>query len=140
MNDSTMYDFTNCPFLEELSKKDPGRNMVFTAIETLKTSKDIKLFFDEYVQFLKDNGSEPKIREDARRVAESNIGYILGYYGGDEHALWYGVLQTVSHPIFGHDFGRGYTPTVEEALEAGKKACRTAKKVTKSRSPRKPRK
>lgn len=49
--------------------------------------------------------------------ADVNIGYLTGYYGHTEAARLRDWFQ-VEHPIFGKT-----TPTVEQALEAGKRAA-----------------
>jgi len=65
-----------------------------------------------------------------RLLAGQNLGYVLGYYGRETREQWYGCLSAedtpVVHPIFGPNFGRGYEPTAQEALEAGRRWARDA--------------
>ncbi len=82
--------------LEALEAKKPGRDVLFTAIDDLTAAEDIKQFYGEY---------SAAYGED---LANSNIGYALGYYGSD-------ALPDVSHPVF----GRSLHTTAEEAFEAG---------------------
>jgi len=53
--------------------------------------------------------------------ADANIGYLSGYYGAEKMRRiqqWFGC----AHPIFGRA-----VPTMEEALEAGKKMAKKAR-------------
>jgi len=102
---------------EKMKEKDSARNPVFTAIDTLTDTDDIRKFAQEYEDWMVEHG-EASIKGREREVARSNIGYILGYYSDGTAALWYKILPEVSHPIFGSGFGRGKVVTLEEALEA----------------------
>jgi len=51
--------------------------------------------------------------------APDNIGYMLGYLGAEERERVARLFTQCSHPVFGHNFGRGATPTAEAAFEAG---------------------
>ena len=51
--------------------------------------------------------------------AASNIGYMLGYLDKVERERLYRLFEECSHPVFGHNFGRGSGPTAEGAFEAG---------------------
>jgi len=51
--------------------------------------------------------------------ATSNIGYMLGYLDKAERERLYQLFGECSHPVFGHNFGRGAEPTTEGALSAG---------------------
>ncbi|MFA5103528.1 MAG: hypothetical protein WC525_10315 [Candidatus Thermoplasmatota archaeon] len=122
--------------LEDMIQINPERNVVFTAIETLKRPEDIRRFMKEYEDWMLENGDvSTKGREV--EVARQNVGYILGYFSPEAYKLWYGVLQEVSHPVFGHGFGRGKDPTNEEAFKMGetmgknlaKKRGKTARKT-----------
>lgn len=79
--------------VKKMLEKRPEKNPVFTAIETLKDSEEIKQFHKEYREYMENEGYDNK-------VADSNIGYILGYYDEDTKILWYNLLD-VKHPIFG---------------------------------------
>ena len=83
--------------MKELVKKmhdiNPERNLAFTAIEELTDPEEIQQFHEEYREYMTEEGYSDK-------VADSNIGYILGYYGDDTQILWYGLLG-ITHPIFG---------------------------------------
>ncbi len=73
------------------------------AIDDLTAAEDIKQFYREY---------SAAYGED---LANSNIGYALGYYGSDVMRRWFDALPDVSHPVF----GRSLHTTAEEAFEAG---------------------
>jgi hypothetical protein len=104
---------------EQMEKKDPKRNPVFTAIDTLKDPEDIKTFVMEYEEYLIQNTND-SIRGRERETARSNVGYILGYYSKETRAFWYQNLPDVNHPVFGSGFGRGKDVTTQEAYNAGK--------------------
>lgn len=91
----------------EMDKKEEGRNLVFTAIDTYDTPLQIQQFYKHYVVFMKSKGLE-------ERVANSNVGYVLGYYPDKTLALWYKALPSVSHPVFGPGFGREKKVTTEK--------------------------
>ena len=94
------------PVLEKLLKLAPKRNPVFTAIEELKKEKEIKQFYQEYICYLKEEGDK-EVRENAERVANSNIGYVLGYYSSKTFYKWNKILESISHPVFGKDYPGG---------------------------------
>ena len=60
-----------------------------------------------------------KTQEEAEAIERSNLGYYAGYYS-DETRSRVERLFRCSHPLFGAIAERG-APTVEEALEAGKR-------------------
>ena len=80
--------------VKKMLEINPERNLVFTAIETLEDSEEIKQFHKEYREYMENEGYDNK-------VADSNIGYILGYYDKDTWRLWYPLLD-IKHPIFGN--------------------------------------
>ena len=80
--------------VEDMIKKRPDKNVVNTAIETLTTPEEVRRFHGEYRTYMEAEGYTAKI-------ADRNIGYILGYYGEKEWDLWYGTLEEVTHPVFG---------------------------------------
>jgi len=106
--------------LERLEKASPGRNFVFTAIETLKTPTEIKQFYQEYVDYLRQHGASEDIRANPEAVANDNIGYVLGYYNKETADKWFKVLPNVKHPIFGRDI---FSISSEDALIAGQIAA-----------------
>ena len=95
--------------------KDRIEEVYKDRIEAGLSCEEIRRRFELMVA---DNGGE-------RLMAGQNLGYILGYYDRETREQWYGSLSAedtpVVHPIFGPNFGRGYEPTAEEALEAGKR-------------------
>jgi hypothetical protein len=95
--------------LKELEAREPDRHVAFTAIDQLKDAVDIQQFYQEYCEL---EGTE---------IANSNIGYILGYYGRDTMKRWFEALPDVSHPFF----GRRLDVSAEEAFEAGKEFAKT---------------
>lgn len=90
---------------DEMEKINPERNPVFTAIDRLKKPNDIRQFLKDYEAYLIANTNE-SISGREGEVARSNIGYVLGYYDEPVRKKWYSILDDVSHPIFGHSFGR----------------------------------
>lgn len=87
--------------MERLFKSKPNRNAVFTAIEELEKEEEIKQFYQEYIEYLKEEGDTKEVRENAEGVANRNIGYILGYYDQKTSDKWNTILEKVYHPIFG---------------------------------------
>jgi hypothetical protein len=78
---------------------------LMNAIQAVKTKDDADEFVAEY----------SKVNEHAT----ANIGYMLGYLGEVERERVARLFTECSHPIFGHNFGRGAAPTAEAAFEAG---------------------
>ena len=95
--------------IERLQEKAPKRNLVFTAIEELNHPDQIRQFYQEYIFWLWDNTKDKSIKQNPEQVANSNIGYILGYYDKEITERWMRVLPKVSHPVFGREilFGNG---------------------------------
>lgn len=79
--------------VDDMLKKRPGKNPVFTAIETLTEPEDVLRFQSEYRTYMESVGFSAEI-------ADRNTGYIIAYYGERERELWYGTLG-IDHPIFG---------------------------------------
>lgn len=102
--------------LETLQKTSPDRNVVFTAVEKLETPEEIRRFRDEYINFLQKEGGSEDVRFNAKETANSNIGYILGYYGEKIIKRWFSALDDVSHPIFGRNI---LSVSAEEAFQKG---------------------
>ena len=82
--------------IKTLQATDPKRHVAFIAIEQLKKREEIQEFYKEYIQLLKD--SEVK---DPEKIAQQNIGYIVGYYDKETADKWMKTLPNVSHPVFG---------------------------------------
>ncbi len=97
--------------LGKLKETDPKRNVLFTAIETLKEELEIELFYEEYVKYLRRHGNE-----NPEMVAKSNIGYALGYYDQKTADRWFKALPGISHPIFGKNI---FSVAPEKAFETG---------------------
>jgi len=102
--------------LERLEKAKPGRHPVFTAVETLRGPTKMKQFYQEYVGYLRQHGDSESVRADPEAVANSNIGYIVGYYDKETADRWFEALPDVSHPIFGRDI---FSVSPEDAFKAG---------------------
>lgn len=80
--------------IEVLRSKNPQRDVLFTAFDTLKTEQDIQIFFPQYVQSLRNSA-------DPQAVALENIGWLFGYYNDTTIALWRRALpQLILHPLF----------------------------------------
>lgn len=89
--------------VEKLQKERPNRNVLFTAIEKLTKPKDIKQFYGEYIEYLRTEGGDEETRNNPEKVANSNIGYALGYYSQETARRWMDLLESVSHPVFGRN-------------------------------------
>ena len=105
--------------IQKLEEAKPKRNVVFTAVETLTDPKQMRQFYDEYVAHLKQHGDSDQVRQNPESVANSNIGYIVGYYDKETADRWMQAIPSVSHPIFGKDI---FSVTPEQAFNAGKLA------------------
>jgi len=86
--------------LERLEKASPGRNFVFTAIETLKTPTEIKQFYQEYVDYLRQHGASEEIRANPEAVANDNIRYLLERNNKETANRWFKVLPNVKPSNF----------------------------------------
>lgn len=96
-----------------------------SALCSLQSSEDAIEFWNAYVEYLsRPTSTVHNSGKTAEEVAGSNIGYLMGYYSPEERQRVYGLFPQASHPIFGHDFGRGYEPTAEEAFTAGQRYAR----------------
>ena len=102
--------------LERFEKAEPGRNPVFTAVETLRDPTEMRQFYQEYVGYLRQHGDTENVRANPEAVANSNIGYIVGYYDKKTADIWFEALPDVSHPILGRDI---FSVSPEDAFKAG---------------------
>lgn len=98
------------------------REMYCDQIANATTDEEIKAAYEAMVgenekALLED--PDPNHELNAKELTDTNLGYMLGYYDTETRERWYGLLGSVSHPIFGHGFGCGNDPTPEEALEKG---------------------
>ena len=114
----SIYNVQETPELtlvQRLQNKEPDRNVVFTAIEQLKTPEEIKEFYQEYIEWLKTNTE----LSDPEKVAKENIGYVIGYYSQETANTWMKTLEDIYHPVFGREIPYGNPIS---AFEAGMKA------------------
>lgn len=98
------------------------REMYCKPIEAAKTDDEIRAAYEAMITETEDyltNNPDPENETDAKKLVNGNLGYMLGYYDQETRERWYRVLDSVSHPVFGHTFGRGSDPTPKEAFEAG---------------------
>lgn len=93
------------------------------------TEDDAAEFWETYVDYhyaaiiMKRGLEMASAREEAERIARSNIGYLMGYYGEEDRKRVYELFPAVSHPVFGRmEADGGTAPTAEEALLAGMQA------------------
>jgi len=77
---------------------------------TLEEAKNLQTQYEQYC--------------DTPEIARSNLGYIFGYCDDKQRTKLY-KLFSVSHPIFGQDFGRGKEITTSEAFVKGLTICKT---------------
>lgn len=120
--------------LQKLREAQPKKSVIFTALETLKDSLEIRQFYQEYSEYLKRYGNSKRVRVNSVAVANSNIGYAIGYYDESTADRWFGVLPDISHPIFGRDI---FSVSLEDAYKAGqimgRKGEESAKRYIKQR-------
>jgi hypothetical protein len=102
--------------IKKLERANPNRNLLFNAIETLKTPEEMRTFYREYVEYMRLNGNNEEIKANAERVAKENIGYVIGYYNEETGNRWMKALPEVYHPIFGRDI---FKVTPDEAFRKG---------------------
>lgn len=108
--------------IERLQQKAPDKGVVFTAIAELKKPAEILQFRAEYEKYLREQGEDEKTRQNAAEVANSNIGYALGYYTKETAGKWFDTLEQISHPVFGREIPFSQP---NRAYEAGREAGRT---------------
>ena len=86
--------------IEKLIAIEPGRNLVFTAIDKLRAPEEIEQFIKDYPHFIAENNAGITMAE-AKRIAYGNIGYVLGYYSQETAERWLAASDEISHPVFG---------------------------------------
>ena len=106
--------------MEKLQEAKSDRNVVFTAVEQLTDPTEMKQFYQEYVAHLRQNGDSAEVRANPESVANSNIGYIVGYYDKETADRWMNTIPSVSHPIFGKNV---FSVAPEDAFKAGQLAA-----------------
>jgi len=99
--------------LAKMQEVEPKSNVLFNAIANLRDPVQIQQFYQEYVGHLE---SDPTLTE-AEKVAQSNIGYAVGYYDQETSKRWLDALPSVAHPVFGRDLPYN---SPGRAFEAGK--------------------
>jgi hypothetical protein len=78
------------------------RNVLFIAMEKLHTEDEIMAFYPQYVESLSKIGATMPYG-NAEVAAESNVGYVVAYYGAETAKLWLSVIQKAKHPVFGRE-------------------------------------
>jgi hypothetical protein len=119
--------------VEKMFELEPERNPIFTAIENLKTTEEVKQFRSELITWYESKGwtqDNPECNgKTPEELADHNIGYIIGYYGKEERVLWYDTLK-IGHPLLGRmqdDSSISEQEKVETAFREGMKAGMEAK-------------
>lgn len=69
--------------LQELQEKNPTQNVMFLAIEELKSEAEMHEFFQQYVELLKQ-----EFIRDPEAVAKQNIGFAIGLYDRETAKRW----------------------------------------------------
>ncbi len=100
------------------NKESPTYGNALGPIFKITEPEDAIQYKEAYIQYLM-KYPECGSREEATRVANSNIGYYAGY-GSNEDRARIESLFLCSHPIFGSIKENG-VPTTEEAITAGRK-------------------
>ena len=85
-------------------KDDRGLMKIFVEFAFVNP-KQGKQLFDKYVDFLCQKNPE-MTKENAKKFAASDIGYMTGYYKHSTCKKLFDVYKMISHPIFGR-YGRG---------------------------------
>jgi len=109
-------------WINVIQKVNPKRNVLFTAIDEFPKYPDeiamMQKFVEAYPLWLKEHNPDWSM-EEARRVANSNIGYGVGYYDRETADKWMSVSDSIAHPVFGRQIPWGEP---EKAFEMGKNA------------------
>ena len=74
---------TTGKIIDKLKQKDPEKNFLFTAIETLENPEEIKEFREEYTSVMKEQGTSDRAKEHPKEVADDNICIVLDKYFDD---------------------------------------------------------
>jgi hypothetical protein len=99
-----------------LKEQHPEKNVVHSAIRTLRSEQDIEKFFQEYVEQLKVELAGREDDRDPVEVARSNVAYLLAGYNDNEiDARWDAVLQGA----YEHNFGKP-TSSLRKPLREGR--------------------
>ncbi|MGA3020801.1 MAG: hypothetical protein ABSD68_02530 [Candidatus Micrarchaeales archaeon] len=91
---------TGIDFIDNLQKRDPKRNIVYIAIDELKTTVEKIRFYDDYVALLR-KSEDPSIKEDAESVAVQNIKWVLFEVYGNKYQTnanvkdWFNILDEI---------------------------------------------
>ena len=88
--------------IDKLIAINPGRNVVFTAIDKLQAPEEIERFIKDYPYFIAENNAGITMAE-AKRIAYGNIGYVVAYYSQETAERWLAASDEISHPVFGSD-------------------------------------
>jgi hypothetical protein len=80
---------------------DLERNPIFTAVETLTKPKEMRAFVKDCIEYYRQHGDTPKVRQTPEAVVKINIGYVVGYYDSEIANRWMSTIDEVSHPLFG---------------------------------------
>ncbi len=83
--------------IERLRRESPRGNIVFAAIDKLKTSEEIRRFRDEYEEDLAKNARDRETRNEPGQAADFNIGHFLGLHPGLRLHTWMGAFQGTPH-------------------------------------------
>jgi hypothetical protein len=86
-----------------------------TAVMRVRTAEDAVRFYQEYLDHLLHDEDVPS-PEEAARIAQANIGYILGEGMTDEQIRMWVESTPVRHPMLGTMDPR---PTFADLIEAG---------------------
>jgi len=87
--------------IEKLKSERPCRDFVFTAVRTLTNPDEIRQFYKEYTEWLR----QGNLTEDPKDLCRKNLGYILGYVDQKVADLWKETIPEIRHPI-----SEGYVP------------------------------
>jgi len=66
--------------IEKLKQKDPDKNFLFTAIESLHNDDEIREFREEYVTVMKESGTNERAKTAPKEVVDDNICIVLDKY------------------------------------------------------------
>lgn len=102
--------------IEKYIKKNKGGEDfdLKEVIEDLKNPSDIKKFYEEYIEWLKEHGASEQTRNNPKEAVDLNIGHILGCYDKKTANLWYETLESIEHP--GEVFKKGIGLVAENKI------------------------
>jgi hypothetical protein len=86
--------------LKKLAKNHSEEDFVSDAVCKLKNPEDIRGFYTDYIEYIKENGKDYAARENAEEIALNNICYALRKTDHKTAYSWMNILSEFDNPIF----------------------------------------